>query len=294
MPFDPAAASRLLEKKLAAIARKSVLPAGMLALVADTARAQLADRVAHPAPVVETALEDIEKVLRGAPMLARRDFPLDVARGEALFAAVARLVRDSEPHLGEAMAILKGELERGALVLAEAFVRYRDGDDAFLAGFGAKTPQAPRLLGFLVQAALTPQFAAVGEAVYAHFPAERTWSFGQCPVCGSPPLMARLAGKAGARQLTCSFCQVEYRAKRLLCPFCGEEDAKMLEVFTAPDEPGYTVNVCQRCKGYIKTADFRELDRPSLPVLDDLESLTLDLAARNRGLHRPVLSAWGF
>ena len=41
MAFDHAAASRLLEKKLADIARAAVLPAPMLALVAATARAQL-------------------------------------------------------------------------------------------------------------------------------------------------------------------------------------------------------------------------------------------------------------
>ena len=47
MPFDHAAASRLLEKKLAAIAEKTVLPASMLALVAATARAQLDARAAE-------------------------------------------------------------------------------------------------------------------------------------------------------------------------------------------------------------------------------------------------------
>ena len=39
---------------------------------------------------------------------------------------------------------------------------------------------------------------------------------------------------------------------------------------------------------------FRQLDRPSLPLLDDLESIALDIRAQNQGLARPVLSAWGF
>lgn len=294
MPFAAVTAGRLLDKKLAAIARKTVLPAPMIALVAATCRAQLAEREACAVTLDPGCLEDLERVLRGAPLLPRHAFPVDIPRAGAFFTGLSGLVRESEPHLAEAMAVIDAAHSSGELDLGVAFARHMDGDDSFFADFGEKTPQAPRLLGFLVQAALSPQLEAIGEAAYAHFPVERSWNFGQCPVCASPPLMARLVGKSGARHLTCSFCRLEYRAKRLLCPYCGEEDHKLLEVFTAPDEPGYAVHVCLRCKNYIKTADFRELDRPSLPILDDLESLTLDLAARNQGYTRPVLSAWGF
>lgn len=294
MSFDVDQASRLLEKKLADLARKTVLPASMLALVAATARAQLAARAAEQAVVPPEMLEDAERFLRGAPMLPRERFPVDRDRTMVLFGALSGLVRDNEPHLAEAMAGIDAARAAGELDLDKACERYVAGDDAFFAAFGEKTPNAPRLLNFLVQAALSPGLAAVGKAAYAHYPKERAWVFGHCPVCASPPLMARLVGKEGARHLTCSFCQLEYRAKRLMCPYCGEEDHKMLEVFTAAEEPGYFVHVCLRCKKYIKTTDFRELDRASLPVLDDLESLTLDLAARGQGYNRPVLSAWGF
>uniref|UniRef100_I2Q0H4 Uncharacterized protein involved in formate dehydrogenase formation n=1 Tax=Desulfovibrio sp. U5L TaxID=596152 RepID=I2Q0H4_9BACT len=294
MPFDAPKASRLLEKKLAAMSGRPVLPAAMLRLVADTSRAQFAARAGETPDITADRVADIERVLRGAPLLSREAFPVDAARAEALFADLSRLVRASEPHLAEAMAVIDAALAAGEPDLKTAISRHLAGDDAFFAAFGQTTPQAPRLLGFLVQAALTPQLAAIAEAAYAHFPKDRVWNFGQCPVCASPPYMARLVDKVGARHLSCSFCQLEYRAKRLMCPYCGEEDHTKLEVFTAPDEPGYAVHVCLRCKTYIKTVDFRELDRPSLPALDDLESLTLDLAAKGQGYGRPVLSAWGF
>jgi len=294
MPFDAASATRLLEKKLADLSGKTVLPAAMLTLVAETARAQLRVRAAQSVEIAPEMLEDVERTLRGAPFLPRDRFPPDNAQAAALFAEVSGIVRQSEPHLAEALGVIDAALAGGGLDLDTAFARHVAGDDAFFTAFGEKTPNAPRLLNFLVQAALAPRLAAVAEAAYAHFPKDRSWNFGQCPVCASPPLMARLADKAGARHLTCSFCQIEYRAKRLMCPYCGEEDHKMLEVFTAAEEPGYFVHVCLRCKNYIKTVDFREFDRPSLPILDDLESLTLDLAARGQGYGRPVLSAWGF
>jgi len=294
MPFDAARAAKQLEKKLDALSQKTVLPASMLALVAATARAQLAARASESVDIQPGMLEEVERNLRGAPMLARDAFPVDMARMTALFDEISGFVRANEAHLAEAMDVIAAARQGGGLDLAKAARQYLAGDDAFFATFGEQTPGAPRLLNFLVQAALTPRLAAVGEAAYAHFPADRTWVFGQCPVCASPPLMARLAGKEGARHLTCSFCQLEYRAKRLMCPYCGEEDVKKLEVFSAAEEPGYFVHVCTTCKCYIKTTDFREFDRVSVPVLDDLESLTLDMAARGQGFNRPVLSAWGF
>lgn len=294
MPFDAARAAKQLDKKLDALSQKTVLPASMLALVAATARAQLAARTTEAVDIQPGRLEDIERNLRGAPMLARDAFPVDMARMEALFDELSGFVRDNEAHLVEAMDVIAAARQGGDLDLAKAVRQYLAGDDAFFAAFGERTPSAPRLLNFLVQAALAPRLAAVGEAAYAHFPKDRAWLFGQCPVCASPPLMARLVGKEGARHLTCSFCQLEYRAKRLMCPYCGEEDTKRLEVFSAAEEPGYFVHVCNSCKCYIKTTDFREFDRVSVPVLDDLESLTLDMAARGQGYTRPVLSAWGF
>lgn len=294
MPFDATIASRLLEKKLAELSRKTVLPAVMLDLVAATARAQLAARSKENVVITSDMIEETERNLRGAPLLPRDAFPVDFIRATELFEELSRIVIASGAHFAEALDDIAAARASGELDLEKAFSRHIIGDDAFFAAFGERTPNAPRMLGFLVQAALTPQLVAVAEAAYAHFPTDRTWNFGHCPVCASPPLMARFVGKVGARHLTCSFCQLEYRAKRLMCPYCGEEDHKQLEVFTAPDEPGYAVHVCLRCKNYIKTTDFREFDRPSLPILDDLESLTLDMAARNQGYTRPVLSAWGF
>ncbi len=294
MSFDAAQAHKLLEKKLDALSGKTVLPPAMLTLVADTMRAQQRARTEQSVEIAPEMLQDIERVLRGAPLLTRESFPLDTAGAAALFAEISGIVRHSEPHLIEALDLIDAALADGSLDLDAAFARHVAGDDTFFAAFGEKTPNAPRLLNFLVQASLAPRLAAVGEAVYAYFPKERAWAFGQCPVCASPPLMGRLMDKAGARHLTCSFCQTEYRAKRLMCPYCGEEDTKKLAVFSAAEEPGYFVHVCHTCQCYIKTADFREFDRVSVPVLDDLESLTLDMAARGQGYNRPVLSAWGF
>jgi FdhE protein len=125
--------------------------------------------------------------------------------------------------------------------------------------------------------------------------ASEVWPHGHCPLCGNPPLIGKLASKEGFRFHTCSLCRLEYRASRLGCPFCQEQESDKLDVFTADTQPDYAVYACRTCKSYIKLADFREYaGRVSLPALDDLESLPLDMLAQQRGFGRLTCSAWGF
>ena len=60
------------------------------------------------------------------------------------------------------------------------------------------------------------------------------------------------------------------------------------------EEPGSEWTSCESCKTYVKTIDFRNLDRVAVPILDDLDSLALDYVAANQGYRRATLSAWGF
>lgn len=60
------------------------------------------------------------------------------------------------------------------------------------------------------------------------------------------------------------------------------------------NKSGYQVHVCRLRRNRIRIAGFREFfDRESIPALDDLESLPLDIAARNEGFYRVVPLEWG-
>jgi FdhE protein len=288
----------LITKKKAALAKKSCFPESLLALVSATLDMQLAAKDRILAGGAATALGDVpldvEKALRGACLYPRGDFDPDRKTAMEVFTALADWVRASGTPLATAMARVDAALDDGRFDPMAAMDAHIAGDEAFFRSLETLTQDAPRLPAFLVQAALAPGLEVIGEAVFARFPKDRSWTHGHCPVCGSPPLVGRLIGKEGVRHLTCSFCHVDYRARRLMCPFCGEDDAKKLDYFTTEDEPGYRVDTCAACRRYLKTTDFREFDRPSHPLLDDLESLTLDMAVQKMGFTRPVLSAWGF
>jgi FdhE protein len=247
----------------------------------------------------QTALPPLADELarsQGAPLLRREDFPVDHG-APGLFEEFLGLAEAAGGHLAEACRTIRQDLGQSRLVLAgpegvfSALLRDADG---LFRDYAGKTPQAPRALRFLAQASLMPGIEAAARALDSALAQDKPWNHGHCPICGSLPLMAGLKEKEGYRWLSCSFCRASYRYRRLRCAFCGNEEQKDLDFFTVAEVPGYRIDTCSTCKHYIKTVDFRQLDKISLPILDDLESLSLDILARQEGFTRPTLSGWGF
>ncbi len=295
MTFDLATESRRLDKKVASLRGKDALPSGLVELLAKARKLQLDARAqASPASIPEASRCDAASHAQGAPLLPRHSFVVDVERASALMDALKNLAREQGDALARSVQLLEEAEKEGTFDCSEAFARFIADDAEHFSRLCELTPETPRLIPFLVQASATPFIEALAEAVVGEAGLDAVWPHGHCPVCGSLPLIGRLREKEGYRNLVCSFCHSEYRARRLQCPYCLEEDMEKLEYFDSPDEPGYMVNVCRSCNGYIKTVDFRNLDKTSLPLFDDLESLALDMLASQKGLSRPTLSAWGF
>ncbi|MFO7596580.1 MAG: formate dehydrogenase accessory protein FdhE [Desulfocurvibacter africanus] len=293
MAFDYDTEKRRLERKLAAVEKKGFLPKELLDMVGRTARLQL-EAQREVRVEVPTDLGDAMRAALGAPLLPRAEFGCDREQALRLFGELLSVTADAGGALADASATVRKAVEEDALDPAEALSRFLAGDDAFFQEWGQKTPGAPRLLSFLAQASLTPSLRATAEAVADRAKLDVARNNGHCPICGSLPFIGSLREKEGYRYLSCSFCHSDYRAKRLACAYCGEDNQQHLEYFESADEPGYRVELCHSCKRYVKTADFRNYDRLCVPGLDDLESLALDIRAVEEGYSRPTLSAWGF
>ncbi|GFK93472.1 Protein FdhE [Fundidesulfovibrio magnetotacticus] len=282
----------LIRRKLAQMRKRPHLPAPLLDLAEKVLEMQLAARVEAAATVFAPGeLTPVDQVIAGASLLPRERFPLEMDPAGRLFTDLAGALADLGGPAAQAAAMVLAE---GSGFMENALRAYLAGDEAFFTEFSGRTPQAPRTLNFLAQCAVTPQATALAEALSLTLPQDRTWEQGSCPVCGSLAFQSALVGKEGVRHNACSFCRASYRTFRLQCPYCHERDATKLRFFVAEEEPGYRVDTCETCKGYIKTTDFREYDRPSLPALDDLESMTLDILAMRQGYLRPTPSALGF
>ncbi|HEV8598001.1 MAG TPA: formate dehydrogenase accessory protein FdhE [Gemmatimonadales bacterium] len=111
---------------------------------------------------------------------------------------------------------------------------------------------------------------------------------GYCPSCGAWPVLAELRGLEQGRRLRCGRCATDWAGEWLCCTFCGERDHRRQGSLVPQTAAGSRVETCASCKGYLKTwATLTPLSAVEL-LLCDLESLELDLAARESGFSRPA------
>jgi FdhE protein len=123
---------------------------------------------------------------------------------------------------------------------------------------------------------------------------ERPHRPGHCPFCGGGPWIAVRredtgdvgAGGTGARRLLgCALCGGEWPLGRILCPACDEGDPVKLPSFQSERYPAARIEACETCGRYVKSIDLT-VDGRSIPEVDDLLSLSMDLWAAGEGFTR--------
>ena len=288
-------AQELLAKKIESCRKHGFLPVELIDLVEKIYTRQLKarDNAQVPAAATQEIVDPLQHS-QGAPLLERANFPFDKGQSLELFNEFLELSKSLNPALSEAATAISAAIADKSLDLDLAMQAHLNGDEGFFSTWTATTPSAPRILPMLVQAAMTPSLERASIALEARTDLSQSWEHGHCPLCGSLPIISDLREKEGFRYNICGFCHAEYHAPRLQCPFCLEKDMAKLEYYESDEEPGVRINACKTCNLYIKLTDFRNLDRRTLPLVDDLESLSLDVAAREKKYKRPTLSAWGF
>ncbi|NDV25574.1 formate dehydrogenase accessory protein FdhE [Desulfovibrio sp. JC010] len=313
MNFDYSSAKEQLDAKVSELREKPFLPEELVNLISNVAAIQL-EAQQHSAPEIPSELTPADQNLQGRPLLARENFTYDFEQCKELISKISTLVSKEEGPLADAAGTINAAIESGELDLKQAIKAYLETDDEFFLGWAEKMPEAPRALSFLVQSALTPSIKTVAAALAEKLPeleadtSQRPdngeldfeleqpapHQHGHCPICGSVAFMHTLHHKQGFRYASCSFCHTEYRVRRMACAYCDNTNAENLKFFTVEEAPGYRVDVCESCKTYMKTTDFREVAKVSIPALNDLESLPLDFVAAEEGYTRGTLSVWGF
>lgn len=295
MEFDKELAERQLDTKLSQLREKSYISEELINLLDQVAHVQLEARAEAKVTIPsDQEMAPKEAVLQGVSLVAREHFPYDEAQAKDLLPKFIELLKKTEGALAEGAKSVEKALESGDLTADDLFRRFLDDDQTFFGTWAERMPEAPKTVAFLAFASLSPSLEAAAEQLAAKLPDAKVPAVGTCPICGGLPLISSLKEKEGFRHATCSFCRHEHRIKRIACPVCGEDEQEKLTFFTVDEEPGFRVDVCDSCKTYVKTIDFRELDRIAVPVLDDLDSLALDYVAAGQGYRRATLSAWGF
>jgi len=175
------------------------------------------------------------------------------------------------------------ELAGGEKIMSIPYSAFTDEMmDRLSEDFGEKATVTEAALNAAWQVVLTN----IASEIHPHVTHER-WDEPVCPVCGAKPEMGKFAAPEGHKFLSCPQCLTLWRHDRLKCPWCGEDNHKQLGYFTAEEYPGYRVDFCKTCNGYLKIAVEKNLNRDFVPVVDHLNTLELDIQARNEGFEVP-------
>lgn len=144
---------------------------------------------------------------------------------------------------------------------------------------------------FFTRACLQP----VAESLQSQLAEDTYTGNNVCPVCGGLPQMAVLQpeGDAAGRWLFCSFCLRQWAFRRLICPWCREEDKEKLPRFSSEEWPAVHVEACDTCRRYLKAIDMT-VDGLAVPLIDETAFSVLDVWATDQGYTKIVPNLMGF
>ncbi len=249
--------------------------------------AVLRDAPGGAAPVAISAAEAEDKLARGEPLLAGAPLAFDLSAARTVAIRLAETL--------ERRGVAKAAAVRKALALdrfpLERMLRHAAaGDSAFVRVLARILAVDPSLLDVVAQNAVRPALRAWRRQL-APLARGVPWDRGYCPVCGARAVLAELQGNEQSRHLRCGRCGADWGARRLGCPFCGNENPSSLGFLHSGERiPGARIEVCDGCRGYLKVVVSFEPGDPDDVIVQDLATLPLDFAARARGYAAPALS----
>jgi FdhE protein len=238
------------------------------------------------------------KLKKGTPLLSRKDFPIDLSSASQLFDEVSEILKSGNPDASDDIEKIQNALENGDLALEKIFQSLLT-DDGRISELAESLSLDRDTILALATISVKPSLETVASQV-RDVVGGALWSERYCPVCGSDPAISELRQLASGsmegatiegaeRILYCSFCGTQWRTMRLGCVFCDNTDSESLGYFFTEEEKGYRIDVCEKCRKYIKTMDSRVISHDLVPLIEDFSTLHLDMIAEEEGFER---EAW--
>lgn len=155
----------------------------------------------------------------------------------------------------------------------------------------AKNSTLDAIQDFFARACVQP----VAENLQIQLPKDAHYIGSVCPICGGLPQMAVLKpeGEGASRSLLCSVCLCEWPFRRVICPWCSEEDKERLPRYLSEEWNYVHVEACETCKHYLKAVDL-SVNGLAVPLVDEAALSVLDVWATDRGYTKMVRNLIGF
>ena len=151
---------------------------------------------------------------------------------------------------------------------------------------------------FFSKALLQPYAQWLVDSGVPHVPGAVTGGENRCPHCGGAPQVSILEAAGAtiedgsARRLQCATCLTAWPVRRVLCPWCGEDDERKLGYYQSPLWDHIRVDACETCRHYLKTIDLGRLGL-AVPLIDEVAGAPLDLWAQEHGYGKIELNLVG-
>jgi len=220
------------------------------------------------------------KLQNGVPLIDRSNMQFDP---KLMAAHLKTLLNILQPRSSQA-ADLAGDILKN-----NNYNIMAQGSENHSASASAISKTTGDILDFLVKETLSPVLEIYAEAFHPLL-LKGGWENGYCPVCGEPPVMAKIASDNGKRSLVCGGCATEWHFSRTICPFCGNTDQQRLSYLFIENDDKYRIEVCDVCRQYLKTVDLRNMRRPVDVDVENIVTLHLDMIAMENGYGHPLQS----
>lgn len=228
------------------------------------------------------------KQQKGFPLIGISEFVIDKDVSERLLREICAATETANNHEKSVGKELINAIDTKKIDPGSLFSNLLHGNDSFFENICTELDIEKPVLAFIIYSSIRPCVTLCAEQLSTYLKpkeensASPNWGKGHCPICGNPPVISALEGE-GERFLFCSFCWHKWPVRRLVCPFCENDDSKTLHYFYTEEEKEYRVNVCDKCKKYVKTVDTRKMDRFFYPPLEQISTLHLDMKAKEAG-----------
>ena len=139
------------------------------------------------------------------------------------------------------------------------------------------------LIDLFIEESLRPELEVIAEQ-YGASVEKSEWMEGYCPICGKEPKIGEIReSEDGRRYLFCHQCGYKWHFRRIKCPFCGNEEQHSLAYFAVEGEERYRVDVCNKCRRYIKIVELPKSSEDVNLDVEDIATLHLDVLAYEEG-----------
>lgn len=276
-----------IKKRVDSILRERPSHKGILQFFKEVVTEQQKIRQKVKITPVEIDKEGIKaRFMEGFPLVEKRALTLDIPSATRLFRRLCKVLGGNKKASSAAERINQA-LRKKEIDLLELFKQANSENGEYITALSKKLMVNEDMLSFLARNSIKPIFEAYADELKNYVDQEIWWR-GYCPICGSEPFLAEFK-EEGARFLVCSSCSYEWRFKRVECPFCENDDYEKLRYFyTEKEGRAYRVDVCEKCKKYIKTIDTHELGEEVIPIIEDIGTLHLDILAQKEGYKREM------